>query len=257
MTHVYTVTFHPPQDGSWLASARHHDRRVALAELAVDSVSGDDQVLLALPAGFLRAANEEARDRLAEAMLQLSRRAHVALLFGIDVADEGRWAPLAGADASFAYACESGRRVLWPATQLKPSRKRLPGKPPENRCVELVGSRVGVLVSSEAFSTPLRLAFHGTEPDLIVVLAHAPPTDRWSGAVASWQCIAPTFVVAPSAPGSARHMPPWILAAPRRWQVDRVAETVDMTIRRYSKDCPVCDLTEAQQAAEAAARAIE
>ena len=178
MTHVYTVTFHPPQDCSWLASARHHDRRVALAEMAIDSVSGDDKALLALPAGFLRACNEEARDRLAEGMLQLSRRAQVALLFGIDVSDEGRWAPLAGADASFAYACDSGRRVLWPATQLKPSPKRLPQKPREERCVELAGSRVGVLVSSEAFSTPLRLQFHGAPPEVIVVLAHTPPSDR-------------------------------------------------------------------------------
>src|SRR5207253_1677948 len=156
VTHVYTVTFHPPQDGSWLASARHHDRRVALAEMAVDSVSGDDKVLLALPAGFLRASNEEARDRLAEGMLQLSRRAQVALLFGIDVAaEENRWAPLAGADASFAYACDSGRRVLWPAVQIKPSTKQLPRRPVENRCVELAGARVGVIVSSEAFSIPL------------------------------------------------------------------------------------------------------
>jgi hypothetical protein len=254
VTRVYTVTFHPPQDGSWLASARHHERRVALAELAVDAVSGDEQVLLALPAGFLRAATEEARDRLAETMLQLSRRAQVALLFGIDLADEGRWAPLAGADASFAYACDGGRRVLWPAMQLKPSPKRLPQKPRENRCVELAGSSVGVLVSSEAFSTPLRLAFHDTPPSLIVVLAHAPPSDRWSGAVASWQCIAPTFVVAPDAE---KRTPPWILAAPDEWEVDRIAETVDMTIRRYRKDCPLCDLQEEQEAADRAERVSE
>jgi hypothetical protein len=225
--------------------------------MAVDAVSGDEQVLLALPAGFLRAATEEARDRLAENMLQLSRRAQVALLFGIDVADEGRWAPLAGADASFAYACDAGRRVLWPAMQLKPSSKRLPQKPQEDRCVELAGSCVGVLVSSEAFSTPLRLAFHGAHPSLIVVLAHAPPSDRWSGAVASWQCIAPTFVVAPTAPDAARRMPPWILAAPDEWAVDRIAETVDMTIRRYQKDCPLCDLQEEQEAADRAERVGE
>jgi hypothetical protein len=246
---VYTVTFHPPESGSWLASARHHDRRIALAEMAVDSVSGDEDALVALPAGFLRVSNAAARDQLAEGMLQLSRRAHVALLFGVDVASE-MWAPLAGADASFAYACDSGRRVLWPATQIKPSTKHFPRRPLENRCIALAGQQVGVIISSEAFNAPLRLAFHSSQPSLILVMAHAPPTDRWSGAVSSWQAIAPTFVVAPAPADSTRRSTPWVFAPPPEWEVDRIAETVDMTIRRYSENCPMCDWKMQQELSE-------
>lgn len=206
MSHVYTVTFHPPAGGSWLASARHHDRRVALAEMAVDSVSGEEAAVIALPAGFLRASNAEARDRLAEAMLQLSRRAQVAVVFGIDVAPDGEWAPLSGADASYAYACDSGKRALWPAQQVRASTKHPPRRPAEPRCVELAGQDVGVVISSEAFNAPLRLAIARAEPALILMLAHSPPTDRWSGAVASWNAVAP--------PSWSRPPPPTLVARP-------------------------------------------
>jgi hypothetical protein len=252
MSHLYTVTFHPPQGGSWLASARHHDRRIALAGMAIDSVSGDEDALLALPAGFLRVSHLEARDRLADEMLQISRRAAIALLFGIDVAPETDWAPLAGADASYAYACDLGNPVLWPATQVRASSKSLPRRPSENRCIQLAGTSVGVVVSSEAFSGPLRLAMHAAQPELIVVMSHAPPSDRWSGAVSSWQSIAPTFVVAPTATEAGRSQAPWIFTPPSEWVVDRVSETVDMTIRRYRQECPMCDVKRAQEAAEAA-----
>jgi len=250
MSHVYTVTFHPPADGSWLASARHHDRRVFLAEMAVDSVSGDDPAVVALPAGFLRASNLEARDRLAETMLQVSRRAQVAVVFGIDVAPEGEWAPLQGADASFAYACDAGRRVLWPATQVKASSKHLPRRPSEPRSVVLAGRQVGIVISSEAFNAPLKLALKTNPPSMILLLAHSPPSDRWSSTMAGWQSIAPTFVVSPMATGATREHEPWIFAPPFEWEQDRIAETGDMTIRRYRECCPLCDLLRDQEAME-------
>jgi len=250
MSHVYTVTFHPPSGGSWLASARHHDRRLALAEMAIDSVCGDERALVALPAGFLRASNNDARDRLAEVLLQISRRAGVAVAFGIDVAPEGEWAPLVGADASYVYACEAGRRVLWPATQMRASTKHPPRRPPESRCVELAGRNVGIVISSEAFNAPLRLALTHAPLSIILVLAHTPPSDRWSGAVSSWQSLAPTFVVAPTQPDARRSAEPWVFAPPMEWEQDRVAETMDMTIRRYHESCPVCDLTRNQEALE-------
>jgi hypothetical protein len=250
MSHIYTVTFHPPADGSWLASARHHDRRVSLAEMAVDSVSGDDPAVVALPAGFLRASTLEARDRLAEAMLQVSRRAQVAVVFGIDVAPEGEWAPLAGADASFAYACDSGRRVLWPATQVKASSKHPPRPPSESRYVVLADRGVGIVISNEAFNGPLRRALINEAPTVILLLAHSSPSDRWSGALASWRNIAPTFVVAPMANGTPRERDSWIFAPPPEWEQDRVAETGDMTIRRYREWCPLCELVRDQEAFE-------
>jgi hypothetical protein len=241
MSHIYTVTFHPPPDGSWLASARHHDRRVALAEMAVDSISGDHPAIVALPAGFLRASNLEARDRLADGMRQLSRRAAVSLLFGIDVAPEGEWAPLAGSDASFAYACDNGIPVSWPATHMRASTKHPPRMPREPRKVMLAGRSVGLVVGSEAFNAPLRLAFSRDKPSVILVLAHSPPTDRWSAAVSSLLAIAPTFVVAPAESEPRTSKEPWVLAAPRKWERDLVAETTDMTIRRYHDDCPLCE----------------
>ena len=232
MTHIYTVSFHPPAD-SWLASARHHDRRIALAELAIDAVSGgDDPALVALPAGFLRASTVEARDRLAEGLLALSRRAQVALLFGVDEASEDQWAPLAGADASFVYGCDSGRKILWPAKQVRASTKHPPRRPPESRCLDLAGERVGLVISAEAFNAPLRLSLAQASPSAILMLAHSPPTDRWSGAMASWNAIAPTFVVAPAV-APRRGATPWIADAPTGWAQDRLAETQDMTIRRY------------------------
>jgi hypothetical protein len=242
MSHIYTVTFHPPPDGSWLASARHHDRRFALAEMAIDSISGEQPALIAMPAGFLRASNLEARDRLAELMRQLSRRAGISLVFGIDVAPDGEWAPLAGTDASFAYACDNGVPVLWPATQVRASTKHPPKRPREERKVPLAARTVGIVIGSEAFNAPLRLWFAQEKPSLILVLAHSPPTDRWSGAVSSLMAIAPTFVVAPTATESANAKEPWVLAAPRRWERDLVAETTDMTIRRYHDDCPLCEV---------------
>jgi hypothetical protein len=250
MSHVYTVTFHPPADGSWLASARHHDRRVSLAEMAVDSVSGDEAAVVALPAGFLRASNLEARDRLAETMLQVSRRAQVAVVFGIDVAPEGEWAPLQGADASFAYACDSGKRVLWPATQVKASGKHLPRRPSESRSVVLAGREVGIVISSEAFNAPLRMALANRGPSVILLLAHTPPSDRWSGALAGWRQIAPTFVVSPMVDGAQRDKEPWIFAPPLEWEQDRVAETADMTIRRYREWCVLCEMLKDQEVIE-------
>jgi hypothetical protein len=242
MSHIYTVTFHPPRDGSWLASARHHDRRVALAEMAVDSISGDQPALVALPAGFLRASNLEARDRLAEGMRLLSKRTALSLVFGIDIASEGEWAPLQSSDASFVYACDSGIPVSWPATHVRASTKHPPRKPGEPRKVMLAGRSVGLVIGSEAFNAPLRLLFSRDKPSVILVLAHSPPTDRWSGAVSSLMGIAPTFVVAPSDPESRTSKEPWVLAPPRKWERELVAETIDMTIRRYHDDCPLCEV---------------
>jgi hypothetical protein len=83
-----------------------------------------------------------------------------------------------------------------------------------------------------------------------VVMAHSPPTDRWSGAVSSWQAIAPTFVVAPTAADARRSAEPWIFTPPPEWEQDRVTETADMTIRRYRESCPLCDLVRDQEALE-------
>ena len=201
VSQIFTVTFHPADD-SWLANARRHDRRISLAELAIDAVSGGDEpALIALPAGFLRVGSEEACTRLAETLLDLSRRAQVALAFGIDVAPDGEWAPLAGPTDTFAFACDSGRRVLWPAKQVRASPQRRSRRPDETRCVELAGQKVGVVISGgEAFNAPLRLSLTQSGPDIILGTGRT----RRRPIAGRERCrhlhtVAPTFVIAPSA----------------------------------------------------------
>src|SRR5439155_15729979 len=100
---IHAVSLHSP-DESGLAGARHLDRRVTMAEAAIEAVSGaDEPTLVALPAGFLRVGTKLARDTLALSLLSISRRAQVPLAFGVDVAPDDTWAPIAGAPASFAY----------------------------------------------------------------------------------------------------------------------------------------------------------
>ena len=116
---LHTVTFHPPDD-SWLGTARHHDLRTTLAQMAIDAIGGGDEPsLVVFPAGFLHAHSLALRDQLAEALRASSRRAEVSLVFGIDVGPENVWAPLAGPPESFAYVCEEGEPLLWPAVQLR------------------------------------------------------------------------------------------------------------------------------------------
>src|SRR5262249_11303416 len=153
----------PPADG-WLASARHHDRRMMLVEQAIDAVAGaEEPTLIAMPAGLFRVATHEARDKLALEVASLSRRAEVALVFGIDVAPDQKWAPLADPAEGYAYACDDGRVVLWPARQMRRGRD---GRPRERRCVPLAGLSVAIVISSEVFQASARLFVASARPDL-------------------------------------------------------------------------------------------
>jgi hypothetical protein len=117
-------------------------------------------------------------------------------------------------------------------------------RPEESRCVELAGQKVGVVISGEAFNAPLRLALTQASPDLILVLAHSAPTDRWAGAVASLHAVAPTFVIAPCAFDARKGAESWSSEAPYCWRQDRIAETAEMTIRRYREQCEMCEWTQ-------------
>jgi hypothetical protein len=231
---IHTLTFHPPAE-AWLASARHHDRRVALAELAVDAVAGGDEPsLLALPAGFLRTTRQATRDALARSLLEISRRSEVSLVFGIDVAPESEWAPLADPAATFVYACEAGRPVLWPGEQVRATERERRRVPPEKRCLQLGAVQVGVLVAGEVFNGPFRSALAQGRPELLIVLAHAQASERWRPALTALGGIAPTVVVEQTLAGALR---PGARAAgaqaPPGWSQSIVADTADMTLRVF------------------------
>ncbi|HUS66862.1 MAG TPA: hypothetical protein VMZ28_20130, partial [Kofleriaceae bacterium] len=225
---LHTVLFHPPPRNGWLAEARDRDLKLDLATCMADIVGLlDGAGLVAFPAGFMRAPSLDACDALAQRLLALSRRAGLSLLFGIDVVAEDRWAPLAPPAESYAFACEAGRPVLWPA-HVGRGTGRGEG-PAEARCVELGGMRVGVVIASEVFNAPLRRELARGRPDLTVVLTHVGPNERWRAALEGLAAIAPTVLVGESVTGK---IPLWT-AAPDGWQRTDLGGAPNVTLQRY------------------------
>ncbi len=226
---VYTVTFHPPDD--WLGSARHHDMRMELTGLAVDAIDDVERPLILFPAGFLRAVTTQTRDQLAESLLELSRASEVGLVFGVDVAPEdGEWAPLAKQPDCYGFACDSGQRRLWPIEQHTSTSI---GKSPaaKHRVLELCGWRVAVLISAELFNVKLREQLEGKGLDLIVLLTHNGPTDRWQPALDKLNAIAPVIMSGEMAIGE---LPLWA-QRPTGWIVEPLAQSRSMSLYRHRR----------------------
>jgi hypothetical protein len=192
---LFGVEFHAPGE-AWLAGARHLDRRMELVELAADAVSGgDDASVLILPAGFLLASTTAQRDAMANALLALSKRAQIGIVFGIDVTPDDLWAPLSVPPEVFAYGCDEGQPLLWPAQMVRGDA----GDKIE-RCVSFATGRIGLIVSAEIFNAGLRERICRSRPEAIVVLAHARANRRWAPALAGLDERVPTLIVGQELP---------------------------------------------------------
>jgi hypothetical protein len=198
--------------------------RMIMAEASADVV-GIFGGILALPAGFLRAPTLEASHEMAERLRAFSRRAEIGLAFGIDVGGQEGWAPLARPAESYAYVCDAGRPRLWPAAPMPLGRSEPRAL---SRCVELCGSRVGVILGREAFEPSLRKELQRCRPRVILALTHLGPTARWGPALEALNAIAPTIVVGEAAEGS----PPWV-RAPAGWERTEAGGTSSTTLQRY------------------------
>jgi hypothetical protein len=222
---VYTINFRPPDD-SWLGSARDHDTRIELVAAAVDGLDVSERPLVVLPAGFLRASSPAAGEMLARKMLEVSHRSEAALAFGVDVATDEEWAPLAEPPSSFAYLCEAGEQKLWCLEPQRPKAQKTAGK--RARCVEVCGVNVGLLIAADVFSATARKAIVQAHPDLVVLLSHAGPTERWALPLRSLEEVAPVAIggAEPQEEG-----PPWIQPG-RGWIAERIAETRTLLVHR-------------------------
>jgi len=225
---VYTVVFHPPSSESWLVSARHRDLRLDMARCSADIVGlleGAGVMLFA--AGFLHAPSTEAAVSLADRMLAIARSNQLAMVFGIDVGPEAEWAPLAGPPESLVFACDRGRRLLWPARQLRPPTT---GQELDNpRTLTLAGLRAGVVVDGEVFNASLRRRLARERPDLILLPTHVGPNARWREALAGLATLAPTLIAGESLAGDA---PSWT-SPPSGWTSVSLGGTPAMTLYRY------------------------
>jgi hypothetical protein len=223
---IHTVIFHPPPSDSWLSDARHRDQRMLSAAATAEIVEIlDPGGLLVFAAGFLRTTSGDGCDQLAQAMLGISRRTGLSLAFGIDIGpplEAGRWASVESPVESFAFACEAGRPILWPARQSTECAS-------ENRVLALGGMRVGLLLGAEVFNAALRRELERKEPQAIVALTHTGPTARWQNALDSLRLVAPTLLVGESTTGG---VPPWA-AAPADWVRNDLGGTPTMSLNRY------------------------
>jgi hypothetical protein len=186
--------------------------------------------ILAFAAGFLHANSADAAGALADQMLAISRDTKVAMLFGIDVGAEKDWAPLTEPPESLVFACEAGRRVLWPARQLRPA-ATAPG-PAEPRCISLGGTRVGIVIGGEVFNGTLRRELEHARPEMTVLLTHMGPSLRWKSALQGLSGIAPLVITGESAAGCE---PTWS-SAPPGWEKQALGGTPSLTLYRYGPE---------------------
>ncbi len=233
---VHSVMFHPPESESWLVSARHRDLRMTMAACMADIVGiMDGGGLLAFAAGFLHASSADAAAALADQMLAISRDTRVGMVFGIDIGPEKEWAPLVGPPESLVFACDSGRRLLWPGKQLRPP-ATAPG-PAEPRTLSLCGFRAGIVIDGEVFNASLRTELERDRPDLLLVLTHLGPSLRWKPALQGLSATAPLVITGESSSGSD---PAWCNAPPG-WRREALGGTPSLTLYRYGPEPVIAD----------------
>lgn len=224
---VHSVVFHPPADDE---DAQRNEARLDLAACMSDIVSViEPGGLLLFPAGFLRAPTVEACDGLAGAMREVAERTGVSMVFGVDVGSP-RLAVGAGLPGSLVFACSGRHRLLWPGRHCGGSDHD--GGPAEDRCIPLQGFEVGVVIGSEVFNAPLRRALVSGRPDVILLLTHLGPTERWSPALSGLSAIAPLVLAGESL---TQGIPPWA-RAPVGWSRDLVGGTSTVTLASYRRE---------------------
>ena len=230
---VYTVVPYADPRRSWLSEARTRDRRLMTSSALADVITLTEGAgTLAFPAGWLRAASGDGCDQLACTMLELSARSQLALVFGLDVgpplAEDPFAAALAGPSESYAFVCDGGRPLLWPARQVMGGEHALQA-PSESRCVCVGGQRVGIVLASEVFNPAIRQDLARDRPDVILVLTYLGPTRRWKKALDALQAIAPTITIGES---PTLELPAWT-GAPSGWVRSDLGCGVDLTLSRY------------------------
>jgi hypothetical protein len=231
---LHTVLFHPPDEESWLCTARHRDLRTTMAACAADIVSiGDPGGLVALGAGFLQAATPEQAEHLANQMLGVSRKTGIGFIFGVDVGGDGSWAPIAGTPENWLFACDAGRPVVWPAKRIRTGSPA--DAPSESRVVDICGLRVGLVIDSEVFNAPLRRELGREKSDFILVATHLGPNARWASALEGLATVGPLVMTGETRGDPA---PPWALA-PHGWQSRFLGGTPSMTLVRYWSGPPL------------------
>jgi hypothetical protein len=183
---LYTLAFR--EDQGCPCEYGSQDRLDAAAELMSTIGAGDAEAVVALPAGFAGAESLRQRDRWAEGLERVSRDAGVAVVCGIDVDERGRWG-LEGCPRSFAYAIDRGRRLLWDAAPTtRPATLR-------ERTIGLAGLRLTVLFGRELFGARTAPIVEAARPELVLVLGHGGPTQRWQAPLLALDELAPTLVV--------------------------------------------------------------
>jgi hypothetical protein len=185
---IYTLTFHGDSK-SGLERVREEEVRLATAANTIAVIAAaEDGAVIVLPAGFVHARTTAQRDRWASQLNELSREHGVALVFGIDVADEDAWEPLAR-PRSFAYACDRGRKLLWAIEPLSCASFSL------GRMILLADTWCLLLVDNEVFQPHARDLVQKARPELVLVLAHGGATPRWLRPLSILDRLAPVLLV--------------------------------------------------------------
>jgi hypothetical protein len=201
---------------------------MTMAACSADLVAlSDPGGLVAFGAGFMEAPSADAASHLADQMAAISRHTGLGLVFGIDVGGDGTWAPIAGTPETYLFACDAGRRVLWPGKRLRSGSHG--ESPSEERVIELCGMRVGVVVDGEVFNAPLRRQLDRERPDVILVVTHAGPNARWKSALEGLAVVGPVVMTGET---RGEEQPAWC-EAPPGWQQRFLGGTPSMTLVRY------------------------
>ena len=226
---VISLLFHDPSPESWLASARNHDVRLELASTVIDTVeAGSERTFVVMPAGVFRAPTDQSRDDLANELLELSARREIAIAFGIDVGRDDAWGPTEGPPKSYGFLCDAGEALLWPIELVRHEKSRR-RRSKERRTALVDCRRVSMLIDGEIFSEKLRARLEREEPELIVVLAHMGPNERWQPRLEELRRIAPVFVTG-ELPDDDE---PSFAHGTRGWIIDRLVSTASVSVYRH------------------------
>ncbi len=187
---LYTVSF-ALESNADRSSPRRLERRFELLDIVLGRVArASARPVLATSAGFLRVANIDLRDQVAERLGAASLRHRVGLIVGIDVLEDEEVTPWGPQPDSYLLALDRGRPLVWPLGRHDSLNRPAP-------LAEIDGLRIGLVVSQDLFNGAEKRVLAQRAPHVIVVPTHTPVTDRWEHALAKWSRVAPVVIVDP------------------------------------------------------------
>ncbi len=207
---IYTLVFR--EDAGEPCQYGPADRLEAAAELMATIGAADGAAAVVLPAGYVVAPSTAQRDEWAGGLAEASRNAGVGTVFGIDVDDTERWG-VERCPRSFLYASDRGRRLLWGAAPTGRAAAL------DERMVALGAGSTTVLFGRELFGARATAVVEAARPDLVLVLGHSGPTNKWLPPLRALDQLAPTLVVHKAL--AVRR--PVKVPAPRGWRSSTVA----------------------------------